>query len=164
MNYLPNDIQNLTKSLPILESSNQSLSVALMDDIEEAVDFILGLKWCVSIVNKYFGYSQEGIISIFFFEIDTSDDHVDRGIWIIVGDLPYAYIVTDSAKSPSEALCAYIDEMQRWVYAVQNDLAFNNIIPVSVDNKIENAENLNRRLKFLEERILPDIKESESRS
>jgi hypothetical protein len=57
---------------------------------------------------------------------------VDRWLWTITGDVPPAYLVTDDARKPREALEGYVFEMRRWVRKVRAHKDLTDVIPVDV--------------------------------
>jgi hypothetical protein len=80
-----------------------------------ARDYLTSFKWCKSIREEYFGDGYGGIVAVFFFHIEPSQPDVDEWLWVVVGDLPSAFLVTDDCNTPSEALEGYIYEMSKWV-------------------------------------------------
>jgi hypothetical protein len=78
----------------------------------EAENYLSSFAWCQSIESRYFGAGIGGIVGIFFFGIQSRRPDVDEWLWVVVGDLPPAYIVTDDCDTPSEALDAYIGLME----------------------------------------------------
>jgi hypothetical protein len=72
-------------------------------------------------------------------------------------------VVTDDAPNPASALDAYIGGMQSWVDAVRSGGSVDDRIPVNVPPTAEYADLLDRRLKFLDEKILPDYSQDLSR-
>ncbi|TPI47412.1 hypothetical protein FJW05_10520 [Mesorhizobium sp. B2-9-1] len=79
---------------------------------------------------------------------------------VIVGDVPPTYIPADDAATPFEALDGYIGALEEWVKAARQGKSVAKLIPVNVDANPTNAEMLAGRLKFLDERILPELKGS----
>jgi hypothetical protein len=75
-------------------------------------------------------------------------------VWVIVGDVPPAYITVEDAPNPATALDAYIGAMQEWVDAARAGGSVADLIPVNVPPTVENAERLGRRLQFIDEEIL----------
>jgi hypothetical protein len=142
-------ISNLDRSLP------SDLGKAL----REAREFVQFYNWVTSIKAEYLGAEFEGILYIFLFEIDPARTDVDQWIWVIVGDVPPAYITCEDAKNPYEALDGYVGAMEDWVSAAQSGRSVANLIPVNVPATPENATMLDRRLKFIDEEILPSLKE-----
>jgi len=57
-------------------------------------------------------------VCVFLFALMPAGRDVDCLLWVIVGDLPPAYLVTDEASGPVEALRVYVPEMSKWVAAM----------------------------------------------
>ncbi|ESY25571.1 hypothetical protein X750_04325 [Mesorhizobium sp. LNJC394B00] len=131
------------------------------DDLDaariEARQYLEFYTWVLSIKGEYFGYGAEGIIYIFLFEIEPRPD-VNQWIWVIVGDVPPTYIPADDARTPFEVLDGYIGALEDWVEAARQGKSVAKLIPVNVDANPANAEMLAGRLKFLDEKILPELK------
>jgi hypothetical protein len=120
---------------------------------EGASRFMQSQKWCRSIEAGYVGVVHPGIIGVFLFQMSPSSIDIDRWIWVIVGDLPPAYIASDDCPDPAAALDGYIGEMDEWVDAVENGRPVDELIPVNVPATKENALKLKKRLDFLHQRI-----------
>lgn len=132
------------------------------DDLDsaraEARQYLEFYNWVLSVKGEYFGYGAEGIIYIFLFEIEPGRPEVNRWIWVIVGDVPPAFLPADDATSPFEVLDSYIGALEEWVEAAREGKSVAELIPVNVDATPANAGMLAGRLKFLDERILPELK------
>lgn len=122
--------------------------------LEEARSYTNGFEWCKAIQREYIGIAVGGVVGVFLFEIEPSRADVDEWIWVIVGDLPPAYITTDDAPNPAAALDAYIGAMEEWVGAVRNGDSVDELIPVNAAASPEVALMLESRLEFLDEKIL----------
>jgi hypothetical protein len=127
----------------------------------EAQDYIQSFSWCKSIREAYFGDGCGGIIAIYLFRIEPSRTGVDEWLWVVVGDVPRAYLVIDQCKTPSQALEGYIEEMSKWVKLAKQGQSSNKVIPVNVPATPENAEALEGRLKFLREVMVPSFQSGE---
>ena len=128
----------------------------------EAHDYISNFSWCKSIREAYFGDGYGGIVAIFFFHIEPSRPGADEWLWVVVGDLPPAYLVIDECKIPSQALEGYIDEMSDWVSLAKEGRSSENAIPVNAPATAEFAEMLESRLKVLRETIVPAFRSGEA--
>src|SRR2546429_5374748 len=54
-------------------------------------------------------------------------------VWVVVGDLPSAYLDAEEAPTPVGALRRHIDIMRRWINAVRGQGPFDdNVAPVHV--------------------------------
>jgi hypothetical protein len=122
---------------------------------DEAVNYLTSFGWCRLIVDSYFGLGVGGVVAVFLFRIEPAGDDVDEWVWVVVGDVPPAYIAVEDAPNPATALDAYIGAMQEWVDAARAGGSVAELIPVNVPPTVENAERLSRRLQFIDEEILP---------
>ena len=80
-------------------------------------------------------------------------------LWVVVGDLPPAYLVTDDVPDALCALRDYIGLMRRWVAAVKAGEPVVDLIPVNAPATLANAEALRIRLDSLEHNILQEYQE-----
>lgn len=79
----------------------------------------------------------------------------------MVGDVPSAYLCVDDAETPAEALDSYIGVMEDWIAAVRSGADLHDVYPVDAPPTELNAESLAARLAFLDERVLPILRENE---
>ena len=122
---------------------------------EEARTYLSSFPWCKAITDLYFGDGIGGIIGIFFAHIEPTQPDIDEWLWVIVGDLPPAYLVTDLCCTPKQAAEGYIEEMRKWVAAAKAGRTSEEIIPVNVPATPEWATALEKRLDTLEFEVLP---------
>ena len=129
----------------------------------EARNFLASFSWCNSIRDGYFGDGVGGVVAIFLFHIEPSSEDADEWLWVVVGDIPPAYLIVDDSPLPSLALEVYIEEMSKWVKLAKRGKSSSRVIPVDVPATPENAQLLEGRLTKLREWILPKFQEAESR-
>ena len=120
----------------------------------EAKGFLILFDWCLEIMEEYAGIIYPGIVGVFLFRIRPLSEEIDEWIWIIVGDLPPAYITCEECPNPATAIDAYIGAMSQWVEAAEKGKSVADLIPVNVPATKDSANMLKSRLKFLDERIL----------
>jgi hypothetical protein len=129
-------------------------------DLEElarrAREFIASFDWCGQVRDVYSGIAVPGVIGVFLVRIVPRREGVDDQLWVIVGDVPPAYLVTDEAATPAEALVLYADLMREWVNAVNEGRPVTDLIPVNAEPTKEAAAMLDSRLHFLIERVVPE--------
>ena len=142
--------------VPIEEISGDSKkdTLLLKQMAVEARDFLLSFKWCKRVRRSWFGWGVGSICAVFFFEIDPTSNKIDNWLWVVVGDLPPAYLVVDSSPTPLAALTNYVDLMQEWVDAVNKKRTIEDCIPVNVPATREYADLLQRRLDFIRKEFL----------
>lgn len=117
----------------------------------EALAFIRGFSWCDAVLDLYEGIADPDILGVFLTRIRPARPDVDEWLWIIVGDLPPAYLVTDRAPNPACALDGYIGLMREWVNAAERGASVDDLIPVNVPPTREYAKMLGGRLRVLSE-------------
>jgi hypothetical protein len=127
--------------------------------LREATDHLLYYTWCERIARAYVGLCVPGVVGVFLFRIIPARAGVDEWIWVVVGDLPPAYLTCDECPNPATALDGYIGAMTEWVDAASCRESVANVIPVNMPATPENADLLRKRLCFLDERILVDLRD-----
>jgi len=130
---------------------------------QRASSFLLSHTWCRSIVSVHLAWAVAGVLAVFQVKLVPTRKGVDDTLWVVVGDVPPAYLVCDEAPTWREALEGYVDEMRRWVSAARKGESLSDVIPVNVDPTLAWANELDSRLSFINEHILaPDAGEIES--
>jgi hypothetical protein len=127
----------------------------LLDLASTAKEFLTSFRWCQSVSEIYFGDGVGKIVGIFLCRIGPAERGVDEWLWVIVGDIPPAYLVTDDCKSPGEALGRYVEEMSKWIALAREGKSSEDVIAVNVPPTPEWAEKLRRRLEMLEKLLRP---------
>lgn len=150
---------DISKLVPTknLHGDDEEDTVLLNEMLRDAKDYVSNLSWCRSIGESFVSeVAIGGVVAVFLLRIEPASPDVDRELWVIVGDLPPAYLVTDQATDGEAALRLYIGEMRRWVDGVRNQLDLENVIPVEAPPTAENADVLETRLDYIEYHILED--------
>jgi len=142
-------------SIESIEGDSADDTNLLREMATEASQFICAKEWCESVDRQYLAYGVGGVVAVFLFRITPRFEDVDNWLWVIVGDLPPAYIVVEDNPTAADALDAYCSLMEEWVEAVQEGQSVEELIPVNAPATSENAEQLGRRIKFLRTEILP---------
>lgn len=120
----------------------------------EACEYLQSFSWCKDISESYFGLGVGNVVAVFLFRIIPAVKKADEWLWVVIGDVPPAYLVTDDAPNPACALDAYIGEMEKWIKAVNTGRPVDKLIPVNVSATPTNAQLLQKRLDFIEHEIL----------
>jgi len=121
----------------------------------QANEFLDTFSWAKDRKNIWVAYFVPTVIGIFLVELDPKGRDVDQFIWVIVGDLPPAYLSPVYAKSPKDALGGYTGEMSAWADAVASGESTEDLIPVNAAPTSANVEMLRGRIKFLAREIFP---------
>lgn len=152
------DFSKVVKWSKYLAAQNKGVE-DMISLYQEAREFLEFYDWCGEIRESYVGMLYRGIVAVFLFRIVPNRKDVDEWIWVIVGDLPPAYLTIDECPNPATALDGYIGAMQKWVDAAQQGKSVAELIPVNVPATKENANMLKTRLDFLDKRILTEYQE-----
>lgn len=150
-----------TKLTPIdaMSGEDEEETGLLWDLYREAKWFMESFTWHGKIEKAYFGLGVGRVVGVFLFELIPARQDVDRLLWVVVGDIPLAYLVTDHAPNAACALEGYIELMREWVVAAKAGEPVDKLIPVNVAPTKEWAEDLEGRLDFLEQNILSEYQD-----
>src|SRR5688572_15136850 len=80
----------------------------------EARTYITSFDWCPPILQSYLAYGVGGVAAIFLFQFAEKIGGTDQELWVVVGDLPSAYLVVIPEDSPKSALGRYCELMDEW--------------------------------------------------
>jgi hypothetical protein len=127
----------------------------LLDMAEVAKCYLASFRWCRSISEMYFGDGIGKIVGLFLCRIVPSENGVDEWLWVVVGDIPPAYLVTDLCKNPAQALDAYIEEMSKWIELAREGKSSEDVIPVNRPATPEEGERLRIQLELLGRLLRP---------
>ena len=127
-----------------------------------AENYVRSFSWCKKIREVYFGDGYGGVVAVFLFHIEPAQPDVDEWLWVISCDVSPAYLVTDSCKTPSQALEGYIEEVVKWIQLAKQGRSSKDVIPVYMPATPENAADVEKRIKLLREVIVPAFREAET--
>jgi len=134
------------------ESEKDTLLLQRMSD--EARQYLLSFDWCKGIQQGWFGWGVGGVAAVFLFEIEPATPSIDTVLWVVVGDLPPAYLVTDELPAPLDALRTYADLIGDWIAAVREGRSTEECTPVNAAPTRESADALEIILGFLQRKFL----------
>jgi hypothetical protein len=143
------------KPVDLIEGEDAIDTSLLREMAANARDFICANEWCEHLDSQYLAFGVGGVVAVFLVQITPASEDVDACLWVIVGDLPPAYIVVDDNPTATDAVDAYCSEMEAWVEAVRNGESVDELIPVNASPTPEYAEQLSGRLAYLRSAILP---------
>jgi hypothetical protein len=146
----------------VIPDTTDMVRVAGLTDDEEvalarkATVFLTSFRWCGAVRDSFLAFDSGYIIGVFLFHIEPRLLGVDEVLWVVVGDVPPAFLVCDDAPDWHCALQCYVREMQRWVHAVRAGEGLEGIIPVNVSPALEHADTLSSRLSFIQDHFIDD--------
>jgi len=99
--------------------------------VKRANEFLDGFAWAQRLKNLRVAHLVPGAFGLFVIELSPLSPGIDQYIWVVVGDLPPAYLSSEYTESPREALDGYMGEMQAWAEAVEKGKPIDVLIPVN---------------------------------
>ena len=147
---------DLSKFVPIerIYGEDDQETYLLREMAEQAKLYLTSFKWCKAIRKGWFGWGIGKVCAVFLFEIVPTSKNVDEMLWVVVGDVPPAYLVTDRASTPVEVLEVYVELMREWVRAVCKGTSVDHCIPVNASPTLEHAHLLEKRLNFIRDEFI----------
>jgi hypothetical protein len=158
------NLGNRRRQIPIDDLTTAGLADTdwLLETADEASKFLGSFTWCRRVGGGVLDRHEPGIFALFCFDIEPETKEVDSSVWIMVGDIPPAYLDTLSNANGAEAIRSYVDAMRDWVDAASTGQPTGQLIPVlykkstrPIDATPENAQMLRGRIDFIEREILP---------
>jgi hypothetical protein len=129
----------------------------LNEMVEMARNYIASHKWHLPISAMYLVFGIGGIAAVFLVEFEGKIGGTDDRLWIVVGDLPPAYMIVVEDDTAQQALEAYCQLMDDWIAAVSTSGHFGEVFPVSAPPTQEHADMLHDRIEYLRNEIVPNV-------
>jgi len=125
---------------------------------EEGREYLASHEWCPPIRGLYLAHGVGGVVALFLVEFSRKiSGSPDDTLWLVVGDLPTAYFVTENVTTVRDALDCYCSIMDDWVAAVLDGRDLEEVYPVDADPTEANARQLESRLQFLRHEIIGEL-------
>ena len=119
----------------------------------QAVAFLSGFRWCNDVTRCSLAFAVAGILGVFRVDI-VPGGGADPTVWVVVGDVPPAYLAYEPDDSWQDALRGYVEEMRLWTEAARAGADVAELIPLNVSPTPEHAAMLASRLDFIERNLL----------
>lgn len=147
--------------VPNLSGDDAEDTGLLLEMAVTAREYITAFTWSPPIKAIYLAHGVGGVVGLFLVEFHRKIAKADDGtLWVVVGDLPSAYLVVEPDDSPADALERYCGLMEDWITAVRDNGDLSKAYPVAAEPTWENAELLERRVSFLLAEIIPSMPSS----
>ena len=132
----------------------------------EAIEFLEAHEWCLEVIDQYLSFSAVPVLCVFLADVKVAAPATSP-LWVIVGDIPPAYIDVSETENAAEAMEDYCAAMAEWVRAVRVGDPLDDLIPVRERGSLrivraskEVADALQARLDFIASEIVPKAKAS----
>jgi hypothetical protein len=126
-----------------------------------AEEYLCSFGWHVPISDCFFGCGVGDVIAVFLFRFAKQINGSDSELWVVEGDAPSAYFVTDRAPTPALALQVYCGLMEEWVTAVLAGQPLDDVFPVATEATVENAQRLLVRIRYIRAEIFTNLRRAE---
>jgi len=120
----------------------------------EAQEYVTSFSWCPPIKTLSLAFGIGGIVAVFLVELEKPVGETDKLLWVVVGDIPSAYLVVDDGTNPMSALRRYCGLMEDWANAVINQADLESVFPVQAHASYDNAKDLLKRIAFIRSEVL----------
>jgi len=127
---------------------------SLREMAAEARAYMEDFEWCPSIESVHLALGVVGIVGVFLFQFDEVIEDDDDALWVVVGDLPSAYVIVEPGDDGITALERYCELMEDWAFNVLKGNSLDESFPVEAEATHEHAEMLRQRIVFLRTEIL----------
>jgi hypothetical protein len=127
---------------------------------EEAVRYARSFRWCRELHEQFFVDGYGGIVALFLFRITIRKVEAPEWVWVVVGDMPSAYMEFEVAPTPHAALLRYIEGVEEWLTATPEERASGDLIPIEIPAGDEFLEMLRVRIDTLRSLVLPHMREN----
>jgi hypothetical protein len=81
---------------------------------DRAGAYVGGMPWCDAVTGCALAFAIAGVLGVFRVDLRPSRHGVDGAVWVVVGDVPPAYLVYHVGDTWQDALRGCVREMQAW--------------------------------------------------
>jgi len=120
----------------------------------EAREYVKDFDWCPAVAKVHLAFGVGGVVAVFLVQFEEAIEGGEDALWVIVGDLPSAYVDVESGDDGMAALARYCSMMEDWSFNVLKDLSLEECFPVAAEATHEHAEMLRERIAFIHTEIL----------
>ncbi|MDP3173057.1 MAG: hypothetical protein Q8M88_01315 [Phenylobacterium sp.] len=124
---------------------------------ERAESYVRAFPWAPPIKAMLLAFGASEILALYLVRFEHAiEDTGDEELWVLVGDLPAMYFVTDHAERPSLALAVYCELAENWADAVLSNGDLSQVYPVAEPTR-DRANILLTTTTFIRAKIIPDL-------
>lgn len=137
-----------------MEDPSSSHDAEEVDLAAEARQFLSSHPWCVSVQRVAMRFTIPEYLGVFLCTFIPREPEVDTQLWVVVGDLPSAYLAYEETHTWQDALAGYVGEMRRWIEAVRTGASLDDVIPVEYPATRQVADMLQWRLDYIQTELV----------
>jgi hypothetical protein len=122
---------------------------------EAAKKYLARQPWCKKVLEVWWGDGLAPKVGAFLIRFEPAEWSKAEGyMWVIVGDLPPAYMWPGDCRNVYQALNGYCGAMKMWADAANAGTSVDKLIPVNVAPTKGHASMLLGRLELIDEMFL----------
>ena len=141
---------------PDLDGGNREETALLLPMAEKALAYVRGFRWAPPIRDLYLAFGIGKIIALFLARFETPiEGHTEEELWVVVGDMPSAYFVTEVSPNSAEALRVYCELMEDWADRIIEGRDLGASYPIPVEPTLEHARMLKSRIGTIRKDFVP---------
>lgn len=144
------------KLVTLLEIDEPDLAADALKMGVQALEYLQNHSWFPGATAMVWHLGVPGVIAVFQVELQKPLSTGDRKLWVVVGDVPSAYLVVNDDQDAPEALAIYLDLMEEWATAVLRKTSMRDVFPVGAKPTEANATALSERVKDLR-KMAPEL-------
>jgi hypothetical protein len=137
-----------------IEGEDPEDTKLLREMAAEAREYMEEFDWCPAIESIHLALGVGGVVGVFLFQFDEVIEDDDDALWVVIGDLPSAYVIVEPDDDGISALERYCELMEDWASNVLKGSSLDDSFPVDVEATHEHAQMLRQRIAFLRTEIL----------
>jgi len=112
--------------------------------------------WWPHIRSVRLGGGIGAVATVWLAELEPTPG-IDAWLWVVVGDLPSAYLVLDVSPDPISAFKTYAGMMRGWCTAVRAGRPLRDEFPIEAPADAASADAIERRLDVLRTQVVPAL-------
>jgi hypothetical protein len=137
-----------------IEGEDAEDTALLREMAAEARAYMEEFEWCPAIESIHLALGVGGVVGVFLFQFAEVIEDDDDALWVVVGDLPSAYVIVEPGDDGISALERYCELMEDWAYNVLKGKSLEDSFPVEAEATQEHAQMLRDRIVFLRSEII----------
>lgn len=139
-----------------IEGGDPEDTQLLRDMARHAAEVLIPQPWASPIERQLLAFGVGGVLALFLFTLAEPIEESDsRELWVIVGDLPRAFLNADGLPTPAAALTYYCERMQDWADRILEGRSLEGAYSIAAEPTVEHANMLKSRLAFIREELIP---------
>ena len=123
---------------------------------EDALRYVRAFKWAPPVDALYLAFGCGGVLAVFLVRFSRPiEQEPNTELWVVVGDAPPAYFVTEDLFRPADVLTTYCNFMEQWADHVLDGRDLSECYPIAAAPTAEHANMLKSRVELIRGELIP---------